>query len=117
VNLNADLTRFRRRGGAALLAVVALLGWFAYLNPVGVSASAESRDTISRGTDAVQPAAHTSDSRVAERTGELIVDHSPGTGVADPDGTPSVVGTFDRRAGDSTGSTTPARGPPASPTA
>ena len=119
MNLNADLTPFRRRSCAALLAAVALVGWFAFLAPSNgtAGASTASRDVISRGTDAVHPTAHTNENRTAKRSGERTIDNARHAEAAGAERQPGVVGSCDHRhRADSAASSVTARGPPTSPT-
>ncbi len=119
MNLNGHLTPFRRKSCAALLAAVALVGWFAFLTPATgqAGASTASRDTINRGTDAVHPTAHTSENRTAKRNGERTVDGAPRAETAGTNRQSSAVGPCDHRhRADSAGSGVTARGPPTSPT-
>jgi hypothetical protein len=120
VKLDTDSTLFRRRSGAALLAVVALVGWLAFHTPGwddGGSSSNATGSAISRGSDAVQQTARTSETRTEKRNNEPTVDGTRRVGLESIGEQSSALGpNNDHRPADSAGSHLTARGPPTSPT-
>jgi hypothetical protein len=118
VKLDTDSTLFRRRSGAALLAVVALVGWLAFHSPgwdAGTSSNATG-SAISRGSDAVQQTARTSETRTEKRNTEPTVDGTRRAGFESAQQASALGPNDHHRPVDSSGSHLTARGPPTSPT-
>jgi hypothetical protein len=116
VDLDAHLAPFRRTRGAMLLAVVALVGWFAVQSPAWAGASS-SKDAISRGTDAVQPTARTSESRTEKRESQPTIDGARRAEAGSARRRPSILGPCDHHArADTACSSLAVRAPPIFPT-